>query len=116
MIRRNKYNAKKTVCNQSHRHDSKKEAERCNELYLIKQAGEIEKLQIQPEIEVLPDFVYRGKKVRGITYRPDFTYYDKEKKCFIIEDTKGYRTGIYNLKKKMLLNKIKDSEIEFIET
>lgn len=116
MRKRNKYNARKTNCNQLHWHDSKKEAERCNELHLIKQAGEIEKLQIQPEIEILHEFIYQGKKIRGITYRPDFTYYDKKKKCFIIEDTKGYRTGIYNLKKKMLLNKIKDSNIEFIET
>ncbi|MFA4990936.1 MAG: DUF1064 domain-containing protein [Candidatus Paceibacterota bacterium] len=116
MRKRNKYNARKTSCNQLHWHDSKKEAERCNELHLIKQAGEIEKLQIQPEIEILHEFIYQGRKIRGITYRPDFTYYDKKKKCFIIEDTKGYRTGIYNLKKKMLLNKIKDSNIEFIET
>ena len=36
----NKYRNKKTICNQGHKHDSKKEALYCNDLELLKRAFE----------------------------------------------------------------------------
>lgn len=96
----NKYNAKKTIID-GIRFDSKKEAMRYSELRIMERAGQIERLELQPEFELLPSFTLDGKKIRGVKYRADFSYYIGESRY--IEDTKGYRTPEYRLKIKFLL-------------
>jgi hypothetical protein len=114
--KKSKYGSSWKKCNEEHNHQSKKEANRCNELHLLLKAGEIEKLKIQPKFELLPSFEYNDKKYRGIHYYADFSYFDKDKKIWVVEDVKGHKTNVYKLKKKMLLNMLKDAPIEFLET
>ena len=42
-----------------------------------------------------------GKHIRAISYVADFYYYDNKLGCYVVEDTKGFRTDVYKLKKKM---------------
>ena len=111
----NKYHSRATVCNQGHKHASKKEANRCDELALMERAGVISLLEQQPEFILQGKFKYRGKAIRKIVYRADFKYWDKEKSRFVVEEVKGFKTAVYRLKKKMLLYILQDSRIEFIE-
>ena len=112
-----KYFSKKTECNHKHIHDSKKEAWRCDELHLLEKGGVIKYLKQQPVFTLLRKFRWRGKGIRGITYRADFSYYDTESKMFTVEDTKGYKTELYQLKKKLLISKMRDrDDFMFLES
>jgi len=111
-MKRSKYNSRKVVVD-GIIFDSRKEANKYCELLLLKKAGEIAEIELQPVFELQPAFVTpQGKKVRAITYRADFrvTYHDGR---HVVIDTKGYRTKEYLLKKKMFLKNF--PEIEFIE-
>lgn len=93
--------------------DSRKEANRYAELRLLEKAGEIVKLELQPEFELQPGYrTQDGKYIRPIKYRADFrvTYADGQ---VVVIDTKGYRTKEYAIKKKMLL--FRYPEIDFRE-
>ena len=81
--------------------DSKLEANRYSELKILERAGTISGLQLQPEFELIPPFTKNGKKYRGMNYVADFTYYDNQEKRVVVEDTKGFETDVYKLKKKM---------------
>ena len=111
----NKYGAKKTYCSQKHLHDSKKEATRCDLLHVLKKSGTISRLKQQPKFILLKGFWIGHEKIRPIHYFADFSYY--EDGVYVIEDVKGRRTAVYLLKKKMLLDKIKNrKKCKFIET
>ncbi len=82
---------------------SKKEAWRYSELKLLERAGEISHLELQPRIKI----VIGGVKVRldtgrQVVYIGDFRYYDNTRKHFVIEETKGFKTPAYKLKKAMV--------------
>ena len=94
--------------------DSKKEARRYAELKMLIRCGEIDNLILQPQFELIPSFRKNGKTYRKTVYKADFSYYDRQKQKTIIEDTKGYRTELYRLKKKLFEYKYPDKEI--IET
>lgn len=85
--------------------DSKKEGNRYCELKLLQRAGSIVGLTLQPEFELQPAYTVNGKRVRAITYRADFKYFDTEKNRYVVEDVKGFRTKEYLLKKKMFAYK-----------
>lgn len=91
---RNKYGAKPTVVDGIRFH-SKRESERYLELKLLERAGKIKDLGRQPKF---PIEVY-GNKI--CIYIADFTYWDNEKKCGVVEDVKGAKTALYSLKKKL---------------
>jgi len=111
----NKYGAKKTRCGKKHLHDSKKEAMRCDELNLLLKGGAISRLKQQVKFVLQPSFWCGHEKIRPICYFADFTY--MEEGVLIIEDVKGKLTDVYKLKKKMMLNKIKNKKMcKFIET
>ena len=113
---KNKFGAIKTVCRQNHLHDSKKEATRCQELNVLQSGGVIHRLKSQVPFVLLKPFKCAGEKVRGVIYIADFTYIDDEGNK-VIEDVKGKLTEVYKLKKKFLLNKIKNKKgVKFIET
>lgn len=81
---------------------SRKEAKRYQELKLLERAGIIKELQLQKKFELQPKYKNNeGQTIRAITYVADFFYYDNEKKQYFVEDTKGYRTEVYKLKKKL---------------
>lgn len=83
--------------------DSQKEYRRYNELVLLERAGQIRKLERQVKFELIPSQRINGKVVeRACHYIADFTYYDSENN-YIVEDTKGFRTKDYIIKRKLML-------------
>lgn len=92
--------------------DSKKEYERYCELLILQRAKKIQNFKRQLPLNITDDFFYNGQKIKGIFYKADFYYEDKEGNCFV-EDVKPFdvKTGNYrttkdfNLKWKLLKNK-----------
>lgn len=101
---RSKYNSIKTKVD-GIKFDSKKEAERYQELKLLERAGIIKELELQPRFLLQDKFKLGGTTHRKIEYVADFKYWDKEKKVYIVEDVKGVKTDVYKLKKKIFLKK-----------
>ena len=92
--------------------DSKKEGNRYRELKILEKAGLIRELELQPAFLLIPAFKKNGKTYRKTTYIADFKYFDVEKDKYIIEDTKGFKTDLYKLKKKLFEYQYKDLEIK----
>lgn len=111
-----KYKSKKARCRAGHVHDSKKEAARCNRLQLLQRAGAISDLRIQQKYELIPAHKYEGMPdERGCSYIADFTYFKDG--IFVIEDTKGYKTPEYVIKRKLVKQRYcSDGKAIFIET
>ena len=112
-----KYGNKKVECD-GYTFDSTKEMKRYCELKLLQRAGAISDLELQKEFELLPNqycveerYGKNGKRLkdkqilleRRCVYKADFYYTDNDTGKKIVEDVKGFRTGEYLLKKKMLL-------------
>ena len=84
--------------------DSKKEYRRYSELSLLEKAGVIHNLKRQVRFELLPSQrdEHTGKVIeRPVTYIADFVYFEDDK--LIVEDTKGFRTKDYIIKRKLML-------------
>lgn len=105
-----KYKNKKVVIDDI-KFDSKKEAERYVQLKMLKRARLIKDLELQKTFELQPTFKKNGKTYRKITYKADFYYYDNHLKKYVVEDTKGFKTETYKLKKKMFEYVYKDLEL-----
>lgn len=96
-----KYGAKKVKYN-GIVFDSKKECNRYCELRLLERAGKIQGLEMQKTFELIPSQRINGKVVeRPVTYKADFTYTENGKR--VIEDTKGFKTKDYIIKRKLML-------------
>ena len=96
--RRSKFNAKKAYCTQCHKHDSKREAVRCDELHTLWEAGVIGDLVIHPQFW----FIINGNQIkhdngRRVGYKPDFAYTENGQEC--VEDVKGMVTPDFTLRK-----------------
>ena len=117
----NKYGARKIVLD-GIAFDSKKEANRWAELRILERAGQIEDLRRQVEFVLIPaqyedsTDVYqkgpnKGKPKRGklleheCAYIADFVYRVKETGRTAVEDTKGFRTKDYIIKRKLMLER-----------
>lgn len=90
-----KYKNKKTEVDGVIFH-SKREAKRYGELKLLEGQGKIKELVLQPPYPC---------KVNGhvvTTYVADFRYYDVCSGRVVVEDSKGFRTPEYKLKKKLV--------------
>jgi hypothetical protein len=110
--RMNKYRNKKVVRN-GITYDSKKEADRHAVLRLLERAGKIRDLQRQVKFVLIPaqyepdsvglrGGVKKGKLIeRECSYIADFVYEENGKK--VVEDTKGFRTADYKIKRKLML-------------
>lgn len=108
---RSKYRNTKVVVD-GIKFDSKREANRFKELSLLEKSGDIKDLTRQVEFVLIPAQYDNGKCVeRKASYIADFVYYEKGN--LIVEDTKGFRTPDYILKRKMMLyfHKIRIREI-----
>lgn len=98
---------------------SQKEARRYDELMLMRKAGTIRDLKLQPQFTLQESYVTpEGKRVQAIRYVADFSYsamppYWKnyEEQCpddawyQVVEDVKGGRatkTRVYQIKKKLM--------------
>ena len=109
---RSKYHSKKVKHN-GMTFDSLKEYRRFCELSLLEKAGKIHGLQRQVKFVLIPaqyepdtigkrGGVKRGKLLeREISYVADFVYTENGKR--VVEDSKGFRTTDYKLKRKMML-------------
>ena len=83
-------------------HDSKKEAKRAQELWLLQRAGKISNLRQQVSFELIPAQYIDGRCVeRSCRYVADFVY-EMDGKT-VVEDTKGFKTPEYVIKRKILL-------------
>ena len=78
--------------------DSKAEAARWQELQLLERAGEITELERQVEYELIP----KQKGERAVKYIADFRYKDHEGEV-VVEDTKGVKTPVWIIKRKLML-------------
>lgn len=96
----NKYHAEK-----SGGYASRKEHRRANELHLLQRAGLISGLREQVPYELIPAQRGSDGKVieRACSYIADFVYIDKDGNT-IVEDTKGVRTDVYRIKRKLMLH------------
>ena len=99
MKRPHKYGARKTDCQHGHKHDSAKEARRCNELHLLQRANKIGQLMVQQPFY----FVMDGRELKhgngrraGMTV--DFYYVDLEACQQVAEDAKGFIVRDYPLR------------------
>ena len=82
--------------------DSVKEYRRFCELRLLERAGAITELERQVKFELIPSQRIAGKVVeRACAYIADFVYMENGKK--VVEDTKGFRTPDYIIKRKLML-------------
>jgi hypothetical protein len=91
----NKYRAIKTTVDNI-RFDSKREAERYMGLKNLLRAGEISNLRLQvPYPIIINDF-------KVCTYIADFVYFDNATGEEVTEDSKGMKTAVYVLKKKLV--------------
>lgn len=79
-------------------YDSKRELKRATELTLLAKAGEIRDLQEQVRFELIP----KQDGERATHYVADFVYTDKNGQR-VVEDSKGHRTQVYNIKRKLML-------------
>lgn len=77
-------------CQKCIRFDSTREMTRYIELRMAEKAGAIQNLTLQPKFPMPPGFAYVG----------DFAYDEGGKS--VVEDTKGMRTPVFNLKVKCL--------------
>lgn len=82
--------------------DSLKEAKRFDELYLLLRAKKISNLVIQPEYVLVKAQKHNGKTFRAVKYISDFRYIQDGKT--IVEDVKGYKTDVYQVKVKVFLS------------
>ena len=94
--RGNKYGAKRVTTTDG-AFDSKREYCRWLDLVLLERAGEITGLERQ-----IP-FVFEHNGVRICKYIADFSYFENDGRDRVVEDSKGFRTDIYKLKRKLML-------------
>lgn len=111
--KKSKYNARKaerTLPSGSvHKFDSEAEARRFDELMLMLDAGAITDLKLQPEFTLQEGYVkLNGEHVKAAKYKADFSYKKivregkADIKCvLVVEDVKGMKTDLYELKKKL---------------
>lgn len=112
MAYRSKYGSKKVTID-GVTYDSQKEYRRFRELSLLERAGKVTDLQRQVKFVLIPaqyepdtigarGGVKRGKLIeRECSYVADFVYHENGKR--IVEDTKGFKTKDYIIKRKLML-------------
>lgn len=96
-----KYKSRKVTVN-GNVFDSKKEYKRWCELVLLQKAGQVTNLKRQVKYELIPSQRIDGKVAeRACTYVADFVYEQNGKT--VVEDTKGFKTKDYIIKRKLML-------------
>ena len=101
-MNRSKYGAKKTMVD-GIQFDSRKESRRYAELKLLQKAGEISNLELQKKFLLIPSQKIGGRVVeRECSYVADFVYTDTKTGNIVVEDTKGFRTKDYIIKRKLM--------------
>lgn len=116
----NKYGNRKVITSDGEIFDSQREAARYIDLKFLEKVGAIKDLKRQVAFELIPaqrevsNEVYKkgikkgqlkeGKVIeKAVTYVADFVYIDMKTGKQVVEDSKGFRTPDYKIKKKLLL-------------
>mgnify|MGYP001573556276 CR=1 FL=1 len=106
----NKYYNKKTSIKHNgeiYKFDSKKEAARFMFLICLLDQRKITDLRVHPSFLLQEKFTdAQGVKHRAIKYEADFKYFNREMNRTVIEDTKGFRTEVYKIKRKLFLKNL----------
>lgn len=96
----NKYGAKKTESELIGRtFDSKAEARRAEELWLLQQAGQIKDLEFQVKYQLCDKVHYK------VQIKVDFRYIDMESGATILEDCKGMEMRDFRVKRCWMMDK-----------
>lgn len=103
-----KYKNQKTVVD-GITFDSKKEGQRYAQLKLMEKSGYISNLKLQVPYQLIP----KQNGERAVKYIADFTYIENGR--LIVEDTKGYKTRDYILKRKLFKYLYCGEGVEFRE-
>lgn len=93
-----KYGNKQTAARDGAVFGSKRECARYEDLLVLERVGEIKGLERQVRWLLIPSQVGERK----VEYVSDFQYFDKAGKLHV-EDTKGFRTKDYVIKRKLML-------------
>lgn len=110
---RSKYGARKVRAD-GHTFDSWLEFSRYQVLKDLQAREGISCLELQKAFELQPRFHKNGHTYRPIVYLADFVYKDAEGKT-VVEDTKGFKTEAFMLKKKMFEYKFQDLTLRIID-
>lgn len=111
--KRSKYNNQKTIVD-GIEFDSKKEAEYYCQLKLLKKAGEIKEIGLQPRYELQPGFEKNGVKYRPITYVADFVITNNDGTTEVV-DIKGVETQVFKIKQKLFEYMYPDKSLKVIK-
>lgn len=101
-----KFNSKKVTI-PGRTFDSRKEYDRYCELLLLERGGYISDLKLQVKYVVIPAQKDESGKVleRECSYIADFVYFDQKAQRTVVEDTKGFKTKDYIIKRKLMLER-----------
>ena len=109
-----KYNNRKVMTNDGYLFDSRREANRWIQLKQMEEEGKITALKRQMEFLLIPpqyEEIQTGKRAkkvkrnlveRACVYVADFVYHD-ENGDIVVEDSKGFKTRDYIIKRKLML-------------
>ena len=100
IFKESKYHNKKCTYN-GMTFDSIKERNYYIKLEYLQKVGKIKELKTQVPFVLLETFKVDDKTYRQTKYVADFTYIDEQGKYHVV-DTKGIRTDVYKLKKKLM--------------
>ena len=103
-VKQNKYKNKKVIYDDI-KFDSNREMAYYIKLKMLEEKGIIKDLELQKSFELQPSFKLNGKTYKKITYKADFSYVSVQDNKLHIVDTKGFRTDVYKLKRKMFAYK-----------
>src|SRR5690606_35531134 len=99
-VRKNKYNAVRTVAKDGLKRDSKFEASVADELYLRKQAGDLKDYESQYKVIMR---IYRedGLKAFSVSHKIDFRIHHNDD-SYELYEAKGVQTSDYLWRKRLL--------------
>lgn len=86
--------------------DSLTESNRYEELKILQRLGQIKDLQRQVPYTLIPSQKGENRNERPVKYIADFVYKERQADGSwkdIVEDTKGYKTKDYTIKRKLML-------------
>ena len=99
---KNKFNAVKNTVDDIE-FDSTKEGNRYKQLKLLVRAGKIRDLRLQVRYDLIPKQKFSdGSSMIGTYYLADFVYFDCDKGREVVEDVKGKKTDVYQIKRKLM--------------
>ena len=111
-VRDTKYRAVPTTID-GIRFDSRTEAARYGELCILQRAGEIQGLEVHPRFELVPKVTLKdGRRCRAISYVADFAYQEKGRR--IVEDVKGVKTPMFQLKANLFQRRYEDVDFRIV--